>query len=390
MLANKGISELRSRYNSFGLGYQYRLNDFILGFELYQNNGAKSFFRDYEIDHRTTRLFLNVGYSLTEEGKFHLVHYMSMGVGYLNFQMIKNERKVSDFGDFLMEPAQGYVLRKNDIQGGSENLGGFLTEIGFQFGYDFELPGMEETLGLMGKFGYSFSPFEGSWTRNGISFDNLQSGAFFRMGADITMPDHNLFFPDAGWGIYFFYGINFRSPKALNKALKAQGFEPFGDLPGNLGMKIIGQNRRRVYGIDIFNMANSGKANETYTQTLNSVKVYANYGYLLFKRRNLELGALGGIGYGNIRYTLSNPQKPDFPRLFEEPDYDGYLRNRGLMAKPEIFISYAMPLFNRSFHLVYSVHSGYELPLSRYRLGELTMANYLSGPYVQFGLGLRP
>jgi hypothetical protein len=110
----------------------------------------------------------------------------------------------------------------------------------------------------------------------------------------------------------------------------------------------------------------------------------------LFKRKNVELGGLGGIGYGNIRYTLENNMKPDFPLLFEEPDFDGYLSNRGIMAKPEIYLAYAMPLNTKMFNLVYSAHFGYELPLSRYRLGGLTMANYMSGPYLQFGLGIRP
>ncbi|MEX2569553.1 MAG: hypothetical protein WD431_26670 [Cyclobacteriaceae bacterium] len=390
MLQNKGISPLRGGYTTFGLGYQYRFNDFIVGFELYQNNGSKSIFRGYHLDSRTTRFFANVGYSLTEEGRFHLVHYMSLGVGYLNFQMLKDERKVEDLGQFLENPAQGFVLRKNDIQKGSENFGSFLTEIGFQFGYDFELPGLEETVGIMGKFGYSFSPFEDSWRINGTSFDNLQSGAFFRIGTDISMPSQNLFFPDAGLGIHIFYGLNFKSPNALNEMLEEHGYQPFDKIPGNFGLKVIGENRRRVYAIDIFNISNKATGNEAYTQTLNSVRVYGNYGYLLYKRRNLELGTMGGIGYGNIRYTLENNFKPDFPRLFEDPDFDGYLSNQGLMAKPEVFISYSTPIIQRKFRLVYSVHSGYEIPLSRYRLGELAMANYLSGPYIQFGLGFRP
>ncbi|MEX0883506.1 MAG: hypothetical protein WDZ72_08545, partial [Cyclobacteriaceae bacterium] len=251
MLQNKGISPLRGGYTTFGLGYQYRFNDFIVGFELYQNNGSKSIFRGYHLDSRTTRFFANVGYSLTEEGRFHLVHYMSLGVGYLNFQMLKDERKVEDLGQFLENPAQGFVLRKNDIQKGSENFGSFLTEIGFQFGYDFELPGLEETVGIMGKFGYSFSPFEDSWRINGTSFDNLQSGAFFRIGTDISMPSQNLFFPDAGLGIHIFYGLNFKSPNALNEMLEEHGYQPFDKIPGNFGLKVIGENRRRVYAIDI-------------------------------------------------------------------------------------------------------------------------------------------
>lgn len=390
MLENKGVSHLRSGYSTMGLGYQYRFNDFIMGLELYQNNGPRSLFREYAIDHRTTRLYANIGYSLTEEGRFHLIHYMSLGAGSMNFQMLKDERRVEDLGLFLQNPAQGFVLRKNDVQKGSHRMGGFLTEIGFQVGYDFDLPGMEETLEVMAKFGYSFSPFEDSWSKNGIIFDNLQSGAFFRMGAGISMPDRSLFFPDAALGVHFFYGLNFKAPTQFNEVLKANNMQPLPNIPSNLGIKVIGENRRRVYGVDVFNIANKGQANESYEQTLNSLRFYFNYGYLLFKQKNLELGALGGIGFGNIRYTLENKSKPDFPLLFEEPDFDGYLTNRGVMAKPEIFLAYAMPLNVKMFNLVYSAHLGYELPMSRYRLGGLTMANYMSGPYLQFGVGIRP
>jgi hypothetical protein len=106
--------------------------------------------------------------------------------------------------------------------------------------------------------------------------------------------------------------------------------------------------------------------------------------------RNLELGVLGGLGVGNLRYTLSTDNKPDFPILFEEPDYDGYLRSRGLMAKSELMVAYAMPVFKKMFRFVYSAHAGYELPLSSYKLGELGMSNYMAGPYLQLGIGLRP
>ncbi len=390
MLAEKGISPLRGGYRTFGLGYQYRLTDFILGFELFQNNGTNSYFRDYTLDHRTTRFYLNIGYSLTEEGRFHLIHYMSLGAGYLNFQMLTDDRKVADLGSFLDQPAQGFLIRQHDIQRGSSNLGGFLTEIGFQFGYDIPLSLFEENLGILGKFGYSFSPFEGAWKMNGITFDNLQSGAFFRLGAALSMPDQNLFFPDAGIGVHFFYGKTFRDPERLNAYLQENGWNPLGSTPSNLGMKILGENRRWIYGVDVVNVANSGQASEDYQQTLNSVRVYGNYGYQLYKRRNLEMGVIGGIGYGNIRYTLENKNKPDFPLLFEEPDFDGYLRNSGIMSKSEVLVSYSMPLSKNTFRFVYSLHAGYEVPLSRYRLGELSMARYLSGPYFQIGLGLRP
>src|SRR5690554_7683408 len=66
MLASKGISPLRKGYNSIGLGYQNRFNDFIAGLELIHNNGPTSDFREYEIDYRSSRLYLNIGYSFTE------------------------------------------------------------------------------------------------------------------------------------------------------------------------------------------------------------------------------------------------------------------------------------------------------------------------------------
>lgn len=390
MLSDKGISNLRGGYSTLGLGYQYRLSDFILGFELYQNNGADSYFRDYVINNRSTRFYMNVGYSLTEEGKFHLIHYMSLGAGYVNFEMLKDQRKVDDLSAFLNQPEQGFILREHNIHKGTQNFGGFLTEIGFQFGYDFEVPGIEESIGLLGKFGYSFSPFEGAWKMNDITFDNLQSGAFFRLGAGISMPDQNLFFPDAGIGVHFFYGFNFTNPNQLNDYLVSNGLTPFRDTPNNFGMKIIGENRRWIYSVDVFNIANSGRADENHDHTLNSVRVYGNYGYQLYKMRNLELGVLGGLGVGNLRYTLSTDNKPDFPILFEEPDYDGYLRSRGLMAKSELMVAYAMPVFKKMFRFVYSAHAGYELPLSSYKLGELGMSNYMAGPYLQLGIGLRP
>ncbi|WP_373398038.1 hypothetical protein V8V91_26785 [Algoriphagus halophilus] len=33
--------------------------------------------------------------------------------------------------------------------------------------------------------------------------------------------------------------------------------------------------------------------------------------------RNMSLGVLGGIGYGNIRYTNTQKEKPDFPELLK-------------------------------------------------------------------------
>ena len=82
MLEGKGVSPMRRGYNSFGVAYQTRFNDFVVGLELTDNNGPASYFRDYRLDFQSTRLYLNIGYSFTEEGEgIQLVHYMSLGVG---------------------------------------------------------------------------------------------------------------------------------------------------------------------------------------------------------------------------------------------------------------------------------------------------------------------
>ncbi|MEX2593249.1 MAG: hypothetical protein WD426_10770 [Anditalea sp.] len=391
MLASKGLSSLRNGYNSFGVNYQNRFNDFVLGLELLHNNGPTSDFREYEIDYRSTRLYFNIGFSFTEADQlFHLIHYMSIGVGSLNFEMLK-ELGESSFPEFLNEPGHGYILRQNDLHKGTYNLGGFLTEIGFQLGYDLPLPGVEETLELVTKFGYSFSPFENLWNNKGMAFDNIQSGAFLRIGAGISLPDQNYFYRDASLGVHFFYGGHFTQPNQLNGHLQAAGYHQFIKNPKNFGIKIMGENRGKSYGLDIYNVAQNGSAKENYTHTLNSIRIYGNIGRKLFQRRNLELGVLAGIGFGNIRYTLNNLNKPDFPALFEEPDFDGYLKDWGLMSKPELYIAYTMPISsNNIFDLVYSFHTGYELPLTSYNLADVDLKEYMSGPYVHFGVGIRP
>jgi hypothetical protein len=37
-----------------------------------------------------------------------------------------------------------------------------------------------------------------------------------------------------------------------------------------------------------------------------------------------------------------------------------------------------------------AVHGGLELPLSNYKLGDLSMSRYMANPYFQFSIGLRP
>ncbi|MDF2158252.1 hypothetical protein [Algoriphagus sp. CAU 1675] len=390
MLEDRGLSSLRHRYNTLGMGYQTRINDFVLGVELYHNRSSSSNFDDYKISYRTSRAFLNVGYSFTEESRFQLIHYMSMGVGFLNFQMLPLDRP-DNLQLFLEDPAKGIVLRKMDIQKGSTNYGGFLTEIGFQLSYDFDLPGRREALSIITKMGYSFSPFEGKWEMNGISFDNTQSGAFIRVGAGISLPDRNFFYKDASMSFQLVSGFHFTSPKEFNEQLHNAGYEELQGSPSNLGLRILGENEGLLYGVDVYNLSMSGRASNSRTQSLNSIRVYLNGGLKFLQYKNIGLGALAGVGYGNIRYTLTQNNKPDFPELFEQRKFDGYLRNSGLMAKPEVFLEYGIPMTKRKiFDLVLTASAGYELPLANYRLGEFDMAKYMSAPYLSFGVGIRP
>ncbi|WP_228692112.1 hypothetical protein [Lunatimonas sp.] len=390
MLAEKGISPLRNGYTSLGLGYHTRVNDFIFGAEIYQSNGPKSTYGEFEIDYRTSRFYFNVGYALTEEGRVQFLHYMSMGVGYMNFQMLRAGGP-TDLEPFLAEPHQGFILRKNNIHKGSHYLGGFLTEIGFQLGYDLDIPNMAETLSVITKFGYSFSPFERAWNRNGLAFDNIQSGAFLRLGAGISLPDRNIFYGDATMSFHFFYGKNDVSIDGLNDLLQQNSYQALPRVGGNIGVKVIGENARKMYGLEIWNLASYGQANEDYAHTLNSIRFYSNFGRQLYKRKNLELGVLGGMGYAGVRYTLENRHKTDFPRLFEEPLYDGTLVTRGLMVKPEVVLAYVMPVSSiKLFDVVYSLHGGYEYPLGRYNLGGVSMREFMQGPYLQFSVGIRP
>ncbi|AFL86039.1 hypothetical protein Belba_3541 [Belliella baltica DSM 15883] len=390
MLANKGLTPMRNGYSNLGLGYQTRYNDFILGFELYQNAGMKSTFNGYDLDYRTTRALLNVGYSLTEEGSFQFIHYMSVGSGFLNFQMLK-ENPAETVNQFLQNPAHGFVLRDGNIHKGSRYFTGLLTEIGFQASLDVEIPGREEVLEIMTKFGYAFSPFENSWELNGIQFDNAQSGAFIRAGVGISLPDHNFFYKDASLGIHLISGLHFTSPDQFNTILEQNGLEPFEEKPNNWGVKILGESKGILYGADIYNVSLQGGANGFSSQTLNSVRLYGNFGRKFFERKNLELGGVAGIGYANLRYSLINNSKPDFPLLFEEPDFDGYLRKSGMMAKPEIYIMYAVPFSSeRGINLVFGIQGGYEAPLSRFRLLDTPMYKYMANPYLHFSVGIRP
>lgn len=389
MLENKGLSPMRKGYTNFNFGYQARYNDFILGVELGQNAGPKSFFNGYEIDYRTTRFLVNVGFSFTEEGPFQLIHYMAVGSGFLNFQMLK-ENEANDIDGFLQNPEHGFILRDGDIHSNSLSMTGFLTEFGFHMSYDVPIPGRDEALALIAKFGYSFSPFEDSWKLNGMSFNTIQSGAFVKIGAGLTLPDYTYFYKDAALGVHLFYGMHFTTPDALNRHLEDNGLQPFSGSPRNWGLKLLGYNKKVMYGMDFFNLGYGGKASENQTHTLSSIRVYANGGLKFFDVRNLEMGALAGLGFGNLRYTLTNDLKPDFPRLFEEPDHDGFLRTYGAMAKPEIFITYGIPLTQSKVgRLILGAHTGYEIALSPFNLAGLSMFKYMANPYLQFSVGVR-
>lgn len=390
MLEERGLSGLRNRYQTIGLGYQTRINDFVLGLDVLHNRGGVSELDDFSINYRTSRALLNVGYAFTEESRFQLIHYMSLGVGFLNFQMLPTER-THDLDAFLANPEQGFVLRKKDIQKGTFHYGNFLTEIGFQLSYDFDLPGRPEAVQLITKLGYSFSPLAGKWNINGINFDNTQSGAFIRVGAGISLPDRNFFYKDASIGISLIRGVHFTTAKEFNSKLEDAGLNPLNGTPTNWGLRISGNTDRLLYGAELYNLALSGKATSEKKHSLNSLRVYGNVGYNLIEYRNFGFGALAGLGYGNIRYTLVTSDKPDFPELFEQREFDGYLKNSGLMLKPEVFVEYGIPMTSRKlFDLVFTAAAGYEVPLGNYRLGDYNMSSFMAGPYLSFGIGVRP
>lgn len=390
LLQERGLSGLRNRYQTIGLGYQTRINDFVLGMEVLHNRGGVSELDDFRMNYRTSRALLNIGYAFTEESRFQLIHYMSLGVGFLNFQMLPSEHP-KDLNAFLENPEQGFVLRKKDIQKGTFNYGNFLTEIGFQLSYDFDLPGRPEALQIITKMGYSFSPIQGKWSMNGISFDNAQSGAFIRVGAGISLPDRNFFYKDASISISLIRGVHFTNANEFNSKLVDSGLNPLDGMPSNWGLRILGNTDRLLYGAELYNLALSGNANAGKKHSLNSLRVYGNMGYNLIEYRNFGAGAITGLGYGNIRYSLLDVEKPDFPELFEKREFDGYLKNNGLMVKPEIFIDYAIPMTKRKlFELVFTAAAGFELPLGNYKLADLSMSSYMAGPYLSFGIGVRP
>jgi hypothetical protein len=226
---------------------------------------------------------------------------------------------------------------------------------------------------------------------NGLAFDNAQSGAFVRVGAGLSLPDRNFFYKDATIALSLVRGIHFSSPVRFNQVLEANGYNPLEGTPSNWGLRILGETDGVLYGVDVFNAAHDGRASATQTHSLNSLRVYANAGYKFFQYKNFALGAMSGLGYGTIRYTLAANEKPDFPKLFEQRLFDGYLRTSGIMVKPEVLIEYGLPMTSRKFFdLVFSASAGYEAAFPGYKLGGLPMQDYLSSPFLTFGIGLRP
>lgn len=390
LLEERGILPIQNKYNSFGLGYQARLNDLIFGFELSQHQSQPAEIGAHRFQYRASRALVNLGYSLTEEGKFQLIHYLSLGVGYMNVQLLPKEQSTS-LESFLKKPAQGFILRENNIQNGTRYFGDFLTEIGFQLSYDFPIPNRKEALVVIAKAGYAFSPFEDSWKMNGLSFDNAQAGAFFRVGTGISLPDRNFTYKDATIGISLIRGFHFSKPEKFNTYLQEQGYQAFEGSPSQLGLRILGETDGLLYGMDVFNVAQKGRASTTQSHSLNSLRIYANVGKKLFQYKNWGIGAMGGLGYGNLRYSLLQDVKPDFPALLDQRNFDGYLHKSGVFLKPELSVEYGLPMTKRKiFDVVFSTSAGYEQAIPGFKLGGLSMNSYQSGPFLTFGVGIRP
>lgn len=390
LLNERGILPIPNKYNSFGLGYQVRLNDVIFGVELSQHQSQPAEIGVHDFQYRGSRALLNLGYSLTEEGKFQLIHYLSLGVGYLNVQLLPKEQSTS-LESFLKNPGQGFILRENNIQNGSHYFGDFLTEIGFQLSYDFPIPNRKEALVVIAKAGYSFSPFVDSWKMNGLSFDNAQAGAFLRVGTGISLPDRNFFYKDATIGISLIRGFHFSKPEKFNTYLQEQGYQALEGSPSQLGLRILGETDGLLYGMDVFNVVQKGRASTMQSHSLNSLRIYANVGKKLFQYKNWGIGAMAGLGYGNLRYSLLQDVKPDFPALLDQRNFDGYLRKSGIFLKPELLIEYGLPMTKRKiFDVVFSTSVGYEQAIPGFKLGGLSMNSYQSGPFLTFGVGIRP
>jgi hypothetical protein len=114
-------------------------------------------------------------------------------------------------------------------------------------------------------------------------------------------------------------------------------------------------------------------------------------GKKFFQYKNWGIGALGGLGYGNLRYSLLQDVKPDFPALLDQRNFDGYLRNSGIFLKPEVLIEYGLPMTKRKiFDVVFSTSAGYEQAIPGFKLGGVSMNSYQSGPFLTFGVGIRP
>ena len=233
--------------------------------------------------------------------------------------------------------------------------------------------------------------FEDSWKMNGLSFDNAQAGAFFRVGTGISLPDRNFTYKDATIGISLIRGFHFSKPENFNTYLQEQGYQAFEGSPSQLGLRILGETDGLLYGMDVFNVAQKGRASTTQSHSLNSLRIYANVGKKLFQYKNWGIGAMGGLGYGNLRYSLLQDVKPDFPALLDQRNFDGYLHKSGIFLKPELLLEYGLPMTKRKiFDVVFSTSAGYEQAIPGFKLGGLSMNSYQSGPFLTFGVGIRP
>ncbi len=67
LLKERSQLPIPNRYNSFGLGYQARLNDFIFGLEVSHHQSRTAELGAHRFQYRTSRALVNLGYSLTND-----------------------------------------------------------------------------------------------------------------------------------------------------------------------------------------------------------------------------------------------------------------------------------------------------------------------------------
>lgn len=84
-------------------------------------------------------------------------------------------------------------------------------------------------------------------------------------------------------------GFQFSKPEKLNDYLQEQGYQAFEGSPSQLGLRILGETDGFLYGMDVFNVAQKGRASTTQSHSLNSLRIYANVGKNSF---NIKIGGL--------------------------------------------------------------------------------------------------